>query len=85
MQHKTSTLIHNLTVLTNSDPQTPLTLFMPATFSHMAAEHKYRLFSSHDIKFMHFYFDNTRSRTHKNTFFLKEKKLVQNIKRHKKV
>lgn len=48
-ESKTSTLIHNLTVLTNSC-HTPLPFF-PTSLATQAE----RMFSSHDIKFMHFW------------------------------
>lgn len=47
-ESKRSTLIHNLTVLTNSCPS-------PHTSPITLATQAERMFSSHDIKFMHFW------------------------------
>lgn len=47
-ESKLSTLIHNLTVLTNSCPS-------PHTSPITLAAQAERMFSSHDIKFMHFW------------------------------
>jgi len=65
-----STLINNLTVLANFSSHSaqltpPLTSdpFYSRTMlpSPMVIQQKYRMFSSHDIKVMHFYFDKTHN------------------------